>query len=659
MPSIKKASVAVPRLEKAVEYRLATPRADSFFVRLGKSKSSATPREAEKSGALIDGLIKATRKPGFRREVVFRPNKDKGVYAYSIYPGDVTKIVREDANGKKTLGRLICLAVACLALTVSLRAQSPSGNGGNPGREATLLELGKPIEREMRGGERHSYKVHAEAGQFVHVVALQEGIDVLVTLLDPSGKQILTVDSMNGSYGPEPVSIIAEDSGDLQLDVSTSPTDAPAGHYQIQLTDLRPPAEADRIRITAERTYMEGCLLYSRRTVGSTGAAAAKWQESFARWQSLDDKYGQALSLYSAGLAYNDVGEKQKALDYYRQALPLWRSVGDRGGEAATLNNIGQLYDDLGEKQKALDYFNQALPLRRAVGDRGGEATTLSNIGAVYIDLGEKQKALDYFDQALPVRRAVGDRGGEAATLNNIGGVYNDLGEKQKALDYYNQALPLRRAVGDRRGEAITLNNIGALYSELGEKQKALDYFNQALPLERAVGDRGSEATTLNNIGVVYNDLGEKQKALDYYNQALPLRARRGGPRGRGVYAEQHRWSLQRPGGEAEGAGLLTIRPCRSSAPWGTAGAEATTLNNIGQVYTPSSGEKQKALDYFSPGLPLSARVGDRAGGGDHAEQYRYSLRPTRGEAEGAGLLQPGPGYSSAPWGTPGARRIR
>lgn len=107
MPSIKKTSVACPRPENDEEHRRATPRADLFFVRLGNAKSSATLREAEKSGALIDGLIKATRKPGLRRDVVFRPNEDKGVYAYSIYPGDLTKIVREDANGKKTLGRLV------------------------------------------------------------------------------------------------------------------------------------------------------------------------------------------------------------------------------------------------------------------------------------------------------------------------------------------------------------------------------------------------------------------------------------------------------------------------------------------------------------------------------------------------------------------------
>jgi tetratricopeptide (TPR) repeat protein len=55
--------------------------------------------------------------------------------------------------------------------------------------------------------------------------------------------------------------------------------------------------------------------------------------------------------------------------------------VGDRGGEATTLNNIGGVYSELGEKQKALEYYSQSLPLRRAVGDRSGEATTLNNIG--------------------------------------------------------------------------------------------------------------------------------------------------------------------------------------------------------------------------------------------------------------------------------------
>ncbi|MEG3837296.1 tetratricopeptide repeat protein, partial [Microcoleus sp. Z1_C3] len=74
--------------------------------------------------------------------------------------------------------------------------------------------------------------------------------------------------------------------------------------------------------------------------------------------------------------------------------------------------SIGSVYSELGEKQKALEYYSQSLPLRRAVGDRSGEASTLNNIGLVYSDLGEKQKALEYYSQSLPLRRAVGDRSG-------------------------------------------------------------------------------------------------------------------------------------------------------------------------------------------------------------------------------------------------------
>lgn len=47
----------------------------------------------------------------------------------------------------------------------------------------------------------------------------------------------------------------------------------------------------------------------------------------------------------------------------------LIRTVGDRGGEAYILTGIGKVYSDLGENQKALEYYNQALPPQ--TGSRG------------------------------------------------------------------------------------------------------------------------------------------------------------------------------------------------------------------------------------------------------------------------------------------------
>jgi tetratricopeptide (TPR) repeat protein len=475
----------------------------------------------------------------------------------------------------------ICIAVLLSALLLlepyrirgTVFAQQPEGPSSVQGeKDVRPLGAGKPIERELAGGQAHYYKIMAEAGQYLHLIVDQRGIDVVVALYGPEDKKLIEVDSPNGANGPEPISVIVDASSSYRLELRSLNKSATAGRYEARIADLRTATAQDHSRVMAERVYADGRMLVSQGNAESRRKAIEKYEEALRLYRIAGDrrKEGDILNQIAAVLV--NIGEIRKALDYHNQALPLRRAVGDRRGEATTLNNIGFVYDALGEKRKALDYYDQALPLRRAVGDRNGEAVTLNNIGAVYDSLDEKQKALDYFNQALPLRRAVGDRRGEAAALINIGFVYYSLGEKQKALDYFNQTLQLIRAVGDRSGEATTITSIGLVYYSLGEEQRALDYYNQALPISRAVGDRSGEAAALANIGRVYYSLGEKQKALGYFNQALPL------------------WRAL-----------------------GDRSREGMTLKGIGAVYD-SLGEKQKALDYFNQALQLSRAVGDRSG---------------------------------------------
>ncbi|MEG5171897.1 CHAT domain-containing protein [Microcoleus sp. B3-D7] len=232
--------------------------------------------------------------------------------------------------------------------------------------------------------------------------------------------------------------------------------------------------------------------------LGDRQQALNYYKQALSWNQTVADRPKQAVILNNIGAVYYALGEKQQAIDYYNQVLSLIRemgdrpeasinlsnisnipansdtSLGDRTAEATTLNNIGLAYNDLGEKQKAKEYFNQALPLFRAMGDRAKEATTLTNIGLVYSDLGEKQTALDYYKQALDLRQKAGDRRGEALTLNNTGTTYSELGKQQEAEEYFKQALPLFRAVGDRPGEALTLYNMANIKGDRGNLIAAL-----------------------------------------------------------------------------------------------------------------------------------------------------------------------------------------
>jgi len=63
--------------------------------------------DSQKDGkSLLFGIVKATRKAGIDRSVVFRSGSPKRVYAYAALPSDPSKIVREGEDGTRIIGRV-------------------------------------------------------------------------------------------------------------------------------------------------------------------------------------------------------------------------------------------------------------------------------------------------------------------------------------------------------------------------------------------------------------------------------------------------------------------------------------------------------------------------------------------------------------------------
>ncbi len=82
------------------------------LVRLGADTARSHGRPAkleqgELAGPMLLKAGKALSKPGIRRETVFGGGSGRGISAYSVYPADPTKIVRESADGQRTIGRLV------------------------------------------------------------------------------------------------------------------------------------------------------------------------------------------------------------------------------------------------------------------------------------------------------------------------------------------------------------------------------------------------------------------------------------------------------------------------------------------------------------------------------------------------------------------------
>lgn len=77
-------------------------------VRVGKAKRPRRPaNKSDEAEVIIRKLGKALSKPGISKQVVFRDHTPGKVFAYSVYPEDFTKIVREAADGTRTVGRVV------------------------------------------------------------------------------------------------------------------------------------------------------------------------------------------------------------------------------------------------------------------------------------------------------------------------------------------------------------------------------------------------------------------------------------------------------------------------------------------------------------------------------------------------------------------------
>ncbi len=104
---VRKSSLAKAKAGSTNERRVSTPRPDLVVVMIGDRRHKAIVAVKEKAPEVVARVVKVMSKPGTNRNRVFASGAGSAIYAYSIDSSDTTKVVREDAAGKRTVGRLV------------------------------------------------------------------------------------------------------------------------------------------------------------------------------------------------------------------------------------------------------------------------------------------------------------------------------------------------------------------------------------------------------------------------------------------------------------------------------------------------------------------------------------------------------------------------
>lgn len=148
----------------------------------------------------------------------------------------------------------------------------------NPHAQAQLLDPGKPVERELKGGE-----VHLE-----------------IRSLEPA---------------------------------------ALAGKYEIRIEALRASEEKDTSLIQAFRLSADAGALRQKGDGASVLQAVEKYEQALPLWRIAGNKRKEAETLSNLGyLYYNYLGDSLKAREYHEQEAPLQHEIRDEFSSVGNLS---------------------------------------------------------------------------------------------------------------------------------------------------------------------------------------------------------------------------------------------------------------------------------------------------------------------------------
>ncbi|MFF2331528.1 MULTISPECIES: tetratricopeptide repeat protein [unclassified Streptomyces] len=175
-------------------------------------------------------------------------------------------------------------------------------------------------------------------------------------------------------------------------------------------------------------------------------------------------------------------GRTTEALTRYRAALDAGRAAKDPYATGRAMESVGGAYAELGDYQRASDWYGRALAQRLTQGERADEARLYGRLGAVHTYAGRYGEALRNWRAAAAGYRRLGDVPAQARALSEAARVQEYAGRPHESLRTCQEAVQWARRSGDVRLQAALELRLADTLDRLGD--------SAAARLHRGLADR-------------------------------------------------------------------------------------------------------------------------------------------------------------------------
>ncbi|MFL5996805.1 MAG: tetratricopeptide repeat protein [Streptomyces sp.] len=183
-------------------------------------------------------------------------------------------------------------------------------------------------------------------------------------------------------------------------------------------------------------------------------------------------------------------GRTREALARYRAALDAGREANDPYATGRAMESVGGAHLELGDYDRAADWFGRALAQRLARDERAEAARLYGRIAAAHTYAGRYGEAVRNWRAALAGHRKNGDVAAHARALSELARVQEYAGHPEECLRTCQEAVEWARRAEDVRLQAALQLRLADTLDRLGDPAAAQLHRGAA---ERLLGEEVSE----------------------------------------------------------------------------------------------------------------------------------------------------------------------
>ncbi|WP_217566490.1 tetratricopeptide repeat protein [Streptomyces sp. GbtcB7] len=186
-------------------------------------------------------------------------------------------------------------------------------------------------------------------------------------------------------------------------------------------------------------------------------------------------------------------GRTADALARYRAALDAGREANDPYATGRAMESVGGTHQELGDHDRAADWYGRALAQRLARDERVDAARLYGRIATAHTYAGRYGEALRNWRAAVTGHRRNGDVPAQARALSELARVQEYAGRPEESLRTCHEAVEWARRAEDHRLQAALQLRLADTLDRLGDPAAARLHRKAA---ERMLGDELPESAT-------------------------------------------------------------------------------------------------------------------------------------------------------------------